>query len=88
MTNVIENPKKYIVFNHEQFSEAERAADGKPATAVMGWVWARDKNQAKDTASAVFPDLTVFVRTPDEAPEFVGAAEKMGYLNTSPAHRP
>ena len=89
MTNVEENPNKYVVFNHEQFTDEKRKADGKPATAVLGWVWARDEIQAKDTADTVFPDLTVFVRTPQEAaPEYVSAADKMGYLNTSSAHRP
>lgn len=89
MTNVAEDPKKYIVFNHEQFTEEKRRTGGEPATAVLGWVWARDENQAKDTADAVFPDHTVFVRDPEQAaPEFVSAADKMGYLNTSSAHRP
>jgi hypothetical protein len=80
--------RQFVVFNLEKFTEEQRKADGHTAHAVLGYVQAPDENHAQDTASQIFPDLPVFVREFGSAePEYVAAAEKMGVLNTSQAHR-
>jgi hypothetical protein len=87
MSDEFRNQKKYIVFNLEEFNEEQRKKGGQPANAVLGWVWARDENYAKDTAETIFFDRHVFVRDWDSADQvYKDAAIKMGGQNTSPAH--
>jgi hypothetical protein len=82
-----QNWKEYIVFDEDKFTQEQQKEGGDTAHAVMGIVRAPDDDAAQDTASSVSPGKIVFVRDFTTAPkEYVGAAEKMGYLNTSQAH--
>ncbi len=85
--NTEQNWIEYIVFDEDKFTQEQQKEGGNTAHAVMGIVRAPDVDAAQDTASFVSPGKIVFVRELATAPkEFIGAAEKMGYLNTSQAH--
>jgi len=80
--------KEFVVFNAISFMDSDDKTEDQ-AESILGIVRSENKIQAQDTASAVFPDMNVFVLSWEESsPEFKAAGEKRGYLNTSQAHEP
>lgn len=81
--------KQFLVIDGESYVERDDAPKTIKADWVLGIVQAEDRNQARATASGVFPGLDVFVMAEDEAsPDLVSAAKQKGILNTSQPHRP
>jgi hypothetical protein len=85
----LSNLNQFIVYKASTYTENHGDAGKINPESVLGIVRAEDTGQAQDTASSVFPDISVFVLARDQAPEeLIHAGEKCGYLNPSQAHRP
>ncbi len=81
--------RQFIAFDALKFADEENKENGNPGLAVLGIIRAPDEQSALDTATTLFKGKDVFVQSWNTSDQhYIDAAEKMGYLNTSEAHRP